>query len=95
MAKSSAKKKSASGTKQASAKVDPQKVKALGNELRAQLSVVADALKAKRKKPGITTADKTIIDLRLKLVEDLQEDVLHVCWGRAPFCCGSATHHFL
>jgi hypothetical protein len=92
MAKSSAKKKSATGTKRSSEKDDPQKVKALGNELRAELSALSNGLKAERNKSGTAAETKTIIDLKLMLLEDLQRDLLHVCWGVAvgpnpDYCC--------
>jgi len=84
MPKPRTKKRSAVGTKKPAK--DHQKIKILGNQLRTELSAVTDRLKAERKKPETTTEGQKIIDLRLKLIGDLREDLRVLTFAHPVFC---------
>lgn len=79
--------------KRSRSRSNPQKIKSLGNELRSELSNLAKELRAKRKLAEVTEEGRVIIDLRLKFLEELQEDILHICWGSLPVC-GCSTIAF-
>lgn len=61
---------------------DPGKLKALGGQLRTELSKLRGDVRARRSQGELTNRDKDLLDLKLKIIKDLDEDLGDLVRGK-------------